>query len=402
MSKSPRPNGYYFNPSCEDEVSSRSTCFTPPLSIQLFEKSLEVLPVWQTQPNDFTLVRSAPFQEWQEWLRGLPISLGRLITWQEALSEPFLSLPKKGLFPWGWSPAFLHRARNLLPSFDKQSVDWLSNASWEKLYSRDHSLRFLKRLKECGCFSCEEVNSSIMGVTIYGLAELKEKCHQWQRPVLVKPRYSSSGRGQILLPDKRALSLPIQNRLQKLLLRDVFFVAEPLLDKQQDFSFQFEVVQSGAVHFLGFSLFETSPQHTYLRSLLNCPLPKWHSNGENLHQFAEWLRLELQNSFFASEYRGFIGVDAMLYNNDRGKLCLQPVVEINCRQTMGHLALCLERLILPGKQGFFTLLPLSKARKYLKKMPHWEGGFLAKGTLPLTPISIQSTHVALLGVASAS
>ena len=58
----------------------------------------------------------------------------------------------------------------------------------------------------------------------------------------------------------------------------------------------------------------------------------------------------------AAGYCGPVGVDALVYDCPSGRLKLKPVVEVNPRYTMGHLALKLASRVNASRTALWTIL----------------------------------------------
>jgi len=139
-----------------------------------------------------------------------------------------------------------------------------------------------------------------------------------------------------------------------------YLVAEPLLDKLIDLSFQFEVLKDASIRYHGYSVFITNSNGQYQASLinpdLNALIPSF-SESEYFPMIEETVKAltkALEKSVFAKEYEGILGIDAIIFN-DSGKPKIQPCIEVNCRMNMGILSLKLGERYFPGKSCRFEL-----------------------------------------------
>ena len=64
----------------------------------------------------------------------------------------------------------------------------------------------------------------------------------------------------------------------------------------------------------------------------------------------------------AVEFRGPVGIDALIYRSAQGDCRLKPIVEINPRYTMGRLTIELMKRTCPGSHGLLRLINLATAR----------------------------------------
>lgn len=177
------------------------------------------------------------------------------------------------------------------------------------------------------------------------------------RLVLKRP-YSSSGRGVQLvsaLPAARELSSAVGScqRLGSVSL-------EPYWQVEANWALEYERLETGAVHFVGYSHFVTSERGAYAGNVL------WTQQqlGEQLRalvperELAALIALHeayLSEQLAGSSYVGYIGIDLFVYRRGEA-LALHPAVEINLRCTMGVLAHRAQLRDWPeGSRELFTL-----------------------------------------------
>jgi hypothetical protein len=56
-------------------------------------------------------------------------------------------------------------------------------------------------------------------------------------------------------------------------------------------------------------------------------------------------------------------VDALVYRDEDGTFRLKPIVEVNPRTTMGHIALAVGKQLGPARRGRFVLLSRADAKR---------------------------------------
>jgi len=112
--------------------------------------------------------------------------------------------------------------------------------------------------------------------------------------------------------------------------------------------------------YLGYSVFETNTNGQYKNTLIH---PEIETTGfsaiykeTNAISAITAARLEeaLKDSVYAQLHRGFLGIDAMIYNDQEG-LKMQPCIEINSRMNMGILTMQIEKKIHEETSGKFEL-----------------------------------------------
>jgi len=120
------------------------------------------------------------------------------------------------------------------------------------------------------------------------------------------------------------------------------------------------------LHQLGFARFNTDLRGQYIHShvgAFDLGLSKEHiqflrfqKNGvQRLSKVYETCTELIKQSAFANQYVGHFGIDAIVYNDLNGQLKIRPIVEINCRFTMGHIALKLSKKVAPHSYGIWKI-----------------------------------------------
>ncbi len=392
------PDLYYFNPTCELAVVNGSTNFMAPAHLRRFENEVSILPAFLGNAEDIVLVDQLPSAEFCDQLEMAGFSLPSFQSLDSALCDPdFLSLDKGFLFPWGWSPA-AHKLLSPLkpgccPEFQNSPVaNW--NNMHRELYSRKSAIDILKNI----LFDCKSDD-------LLSFNDLPEICttHEqiielqklWGK-IVVKAPWSSSGRGlQVLRPNE--YNRTNRQVISGFLKQQGFVVCGPWHQKILDFSLQFFSFGNGKIEFRGLTTFSTDLNGHYMGTFIQELPPKLQLELKEFldHKLPELKRFLLQVlslSQYSSAYYGWLGVDAIVYKSENGNLKIHPCLEINCRFTMGAIALRLrdhlsqgstgEFRIMYGKEGDFAqFCEGMKVREPLIV----ESGKIVKGFLPLTP-----------------
>lgn len=255
--------------------------------------------------------------------------VGQLSTLNSQLST--LSI----LTVWGWDARIVHQLRKRgCPEYLLPSEEQL--ATIRQLSSRQTAVQLLPLLtdkfKSWWCESIEEVETLPTGTKLY------------------KAPWSCSGRG--VFPYNR-------KRIEKIIREQGGIEVEPLYDRVADFAMEF-YCEGGEVHFLGYSamlpaslpVVDNGARTTDGGGILST------AYGGNLvasdefilsllTQFVseeEVLRvrdalIEVLRAHIAPRYTGPLGVDQMIVRNVNYQL--HPLVELNLRHTMGHVAIAL-------------------------------------------------------------
>lgn len=172
---------------------------------------------------------------------------------------------------------------------------------------------------------------------------------------VVKLPWSSSGRGLVAVDNS---SLPQQRAMIEGMIRKQGSVmVERRLRKVMDFAMLFTVAD-GLCHFDGYSVFCCSRLGSYEGNILAPQsglrqMVARHTGCQILEDIATSLTTIL-GELCGHVYHGPLGVDMMVV--DHPDYCLAPVVEVNLRNTMGHVCRNLyARHIADGAEGFYSV-----------------------------------------------
>jgi len=365
-----KPDIYFFNPTCELAVANGSANFMAPVQLRRFENELSTLPWILARPEDIVLVDQLPSQQFTNQLESAGFRLPTFIKTEFGLTDPtFLGEEKGFLFPWGWSPS----AHKLLfplksgccPEFLRSQVtDW--HEIHRELYSRKSALTILQHI-------VKEHSSNIL-LSYFDLPEICTTHEQiialqqkWGK-IVVKAPWSSSGRGLQILRQNE-YNLTNRQVITGYLKQQGFVVVEPWHNKVLDLSFQFFSFGNGLIDYRGLTSFSTDHSGRYSGNYLQeLPPDTTPEVKEFLNQNIPEIKKILYNALLASnyskDYYGWFGVDALIFKSPDGKLRFHPCLEINCRFTMGAIALSLrshlaenaigEFRIIHGKEGHFA------------------------------------------------
>lgn len=390
------PDIYFFNPTCELAIANGSPYYTAPARLRKFEEELAFLPAWLGRECDQVLVRGDVDILFMERMERLGFKLATPIGMTDALADPvWLSQPKGMLVPWGWSPALYHLFKPVMPTFCEDFLH-SSVGKWmlghKNLYSRLSGIALLSKIVGNAMCTWIPVHSEIpvVGDT---LAKIYREIERHTKAVVKSP-WSSSGRGLLLFPN------PDQQKkneevLSGMLNQQGFVTVEPWLEKVMDLSYQFQS-NGGKISYKGRTIFETDQKGRYLRNFLH-DSPKFSAEinvflAEHHSEVISLLNEALSVSGYASQYEGWIGVDALIYRTVEGNLKFHPMVEINGRFTMGAIALKVRSHLADRSQGFMQIFYSKKSSFYdfckgkeIEMPLIMKNHKIVSGFLPLTP-----------------
>ena len=406
-----KPDIYLFNPTCELAVANGSVNYMAPAQLRKFEDELSTLPWILGSSQDIILVDKVPSQQFTDQLEAAGFRLPSFLPLESAFSDAtFITTEKGFLIPWGWSPS-VHKL--LSPLKPACSPEFLNSpvAEWRdvhrELYNRKSALTILQRITN------ENPSENILSLT-----EIPEVCtnheqiialqHKWGK-VVVKAPWSSSGRGlQILRPNE--YNQTNRQVISGYLKQQGFVIVEPWHNKVLDLSFQFFSFGNGRIEYRGLTTFSTDHSGRYIGNYLQELPPDLTPElkeflSENLNNLKTVLHQVLVSSNYSADYYGWFGVDAIIFRSLDRKLKFHPCLEINCRFTMGAIALSLrthlaeqsvgEFRITHGKGGHFVQFCEEMTRR---EPLITDSGEIVSGFLPLTPPLPESSFGAYLSV----
>ncbi len=393
-----RPDVFYYNPTCEFSVANGSPHWHPNKLLSSMEVSMGNLPQFLAQPNDVVLVQKKPSVQLCEMLLSAGFQLPQYLELNSAINNPeFIQMPKANLRPWGWSPAVHRLFDPLKPSCHRRFLDspvaqWLPEH--REMFSRKSALSLLLFVQEFS--GLPQLLPKTMAPQIcQTAAEIEELCTNY--PLMIKQPWSSSGRGL-----QRISNLPpgkmVMQKVGGLLKGQGYIIAEPLLDKVADLGLLYAISDTG-VTFTGVSHFFTNGNGQYQGNFLQKSQVAESSELDELithviQHLPEWHIKGLQQMNASQLYTGPLGIDVLIYKDQYGQLSLHPVVEINWRNTMGHISLALESHIAEDSVAWFktyfnphSLFSSYSSQRVQVEPIRVEKGKLISGFLPLTEIS---------------
>ena len=367
-SKGRPPYIYLFNPTAEASFVDGFRSSQVPKHIRQLATDLDTLPMFLAGADDVVVTSSPPRLEFLSMLTGLGFAL------PEFWSQPVDDLAERrlgGLRPWGWSP---DAATRLEPLRDQLGSGWPGEPSSEvftKAWSAASLAEWVERQSDD--WVCPQ---SVVGQAFTNphsaLARARVLAGDG-RIAVIKATLGTAGRGLLRYRGDRD-----EERVAGWVTRTVreqgACVVEPWLDGVVDLSVQIDVAEDGRVSVLGVTRFTTSGRGQYLGTALGSPLRglgegvrrfvigpgrgKWRV-FQHLEAVARWVGERL----FLAGHRGPAGIDALVYRDHNRALRLKPIVEVNPRFTMGHLALAIGKKLHRRQQGTMRVIGLQEATK---------------------------------------
>lgn len=297
---------HWFNPGYEASLDKKIIHYTPTRQVSQFRRDCAPLPLYLSKEGERVLVSSEVD-----------------VCHHPAFITELTSVEQ--IIPWGWAPEVLAKSQSVTCGVDEMCY-------WG---SRERSVELWGRVKEKMQLLMPKKHldpSLVPPILVNADKEVITK----QGAYVTKKLFSSSGRGVLFHTVTESHPLCLSRGV----------ILEEKLDIVEDFALEFSRDQEGRITYLGVSLFSTR-SGKYLGNRLHSdfifPPP-------SLDLYIQAVGNALEE-FPLGAYTGLFGVDTALYRKSDGGLAIAPLIELNLRPTMGHLALALEER-LPRSAAF--------------------------------------------------
>lgn len=390
-------NLYLFNPENDLAIAFGGINYTPPPAAQLIGRELSLLPLWYADEDTATIIASPDMvpDDFRRSLEPLELSVST-VTWPQ-LTECRVDQVNV----WGWNHDLARRLRQtgiaetLLPT--PAQCDQIRALSHRRLAT------------EVGQYLTEHIDYPFpkLPIELHTPDEVRTFTEQPEHRVLKAP-WSGSGRGLYwnLYGYDRSLAQWSNGVLQK----QGVLMGEPFYDKVSDWAMEFHS-DGHRVTFAGYSSFLTDGHGAYKSNRLAsddslkrelCAVA-----GDELMEKVRTSLIDFFTSRIAPCYRGYFGVDMMLYRTSDGSVRLHPFVEVNLRMNMGMVARRIaDRFVTEGCEGGYRVdyypregeLYRDHLERQHKNPAVIRQGKFVKGYFALTPVWPHSRYRASIEV----
>ena len=381
------PSVYWFNPTCDQEAGLRGR-YTPTKRIREMARDLASLPMYLGAGDDAILVPERPTVGFLRSVHEAGFAIPEFVTYGggsvNASTTDLADRRLQSLRPWGWSPEGTRALGPLFANLPQGQSSIPEAEAMRGLHSKSWSLQLLKSLLSdidedldwiCDSSAVGEVCTSVGQVEAW-VDRLLASGHS---QVVIKGPFGAAGQDQIRLAigqgntfEERTTGAKIA-WLQRLLRDFDEVVVEPWLAGRIDLSAQFVTQPNRPIRFLGITRFVTDARGQYAGSFIHQKVASLDENerrflyggspgGKRLQHLFEHLGTIIEQQTEGIGYYGPIGVDALVYEEgSSGRLKLKPVIEVNPRYTMGHLALKLAPRVNASRTALWTILRVQDA-----------------------------------------
>ncbi|MCA9707195.1 MAG: DUF455 family protein [Myxococcales bacterium] len=387
------PVVHAFEPTAELSLGTRGA-YTPPRAVRALTADLELLPAFGAHRDDVVLVSAAPSASHLGALGEAGLGVPEWVVVPgldgpvppEAVSHPRLAAVR----PWGWGPRARARLSSLLPRSDlpapPRSADAVLHAKTTWVGVRERLGGPLDEPWLDGPEDRGEV-ARALGEALAAVERLRARGHA---RVVIKAPHGTSGRGAERIDE--AGPTPAQRGwLARTLAVQGAVVVEPWLRRVCDVSVRTTVDPSGEARVVDVGRFLTDPRGQYVGAVLG-PLSRavhpevgrlLHDQGRDPERSARVfgaLASGVGELVARHGYAGPVGIDGLVYRDRAGGLRLRPLVEVNVRPTLGHVAHGLGRRLAPGRAGLWVVFRLADLPAGCSAV---EAVARARGALPL-------------------
>ena len=323
-------------------------------------KDLEFVTVPMSKLDDVVLVREMPSQALRKHWIDAGIELPDFCRFEEMDSLTHRKLNR--LEPWAWTPNNHAKIQSLLGSVRHQPNPWNETAAC--LFRKSWSTELASR---CGGSGPDWMSGpECVGVSVGKSRTLQsavaEIAARGFDVAIYKPDFGTSGRGM-----HRIDVAEVQP--EKKFRHEIDAVVEPWLNRVVDLSFLWHCDNGNQHRFLGWTRAAVSKGGRYEGTVIGSPFADCDAEirqflladrHQRLRSTANWLEQNVLPELKAMGFTGCFGIDSFVYRDQDSRLRIRPIVELNPRMTMGHVALALEKRIANGVKAKFQILARSE------------------------------------------
>jgi uncharacterized ferritin-like protein (DUF455 family) len=366
QSKGRPPVVRYLNVGCEESWAFGSG-HTLPAMLNQVEDDLAPLMGFLSKRDDVVLVPQMPSDRYISDLQQAGFETPQFLRWSKDSASCLAALDSRRyarIQPWGHCPA-------------TEIITGEMVSKLGPLFSKAWSISLMAKIAT----KAERADARLAPLDLYGVecrtkdAVLFEidRSHRRGFAAVLKAPLGASGRNMIRCRSDEPLLAQYDKWIDHSLARQGSLIVEPWLEKVCDLSALFQITASGESRLVGISRFLTTANGQYAGHMIGnifADLP-----ADLRRQFQPPSAADMQfkrlfqdigtsvcRALYAEGYTGPAGIDALIYQTGEPgqpiSYRLKPIVEVNPRYTMGHVAMALSRRVAPGSDGIWVHKPL--------------------------------------------
>ena len=384
------PTVYWFDPTAESGLASDDSQKFKEKEKHLTDqlrRDLELIMVAVAKEDDIVLTQTTPSQRWRKQIIDAGLELPQFISFKERAD---LQDRKLGEFcPWAWTPTSHGIADSISQSVQSRPPQWQANQAdlFRKSFASEKLKAWLQEDDVPPWFTdarCQSHTARSMAQFDEAIEAIRERGYS---TVLVKKDLAASGRYQRQIDCRQPIPAKDRSFIESLLAAEggdsdqATVVVEPKLDRVTDLSFlwRLKTTQAGPT-FLGWTRPLVAAGRRYQgtkfgnvfgdcdRALKRFLLA---DRAEKIHSVQRWLEPRLTGLLKERNFAGYFGVDALVCRSSTGvpdSFEIKPLVELNPRMTMGHVALELSKKVATGVESEFRILNASQWNAHKERL----------------------------------
>lgn len=295
--------------------------YTAPRAAVALRLSGQLLPVWFMAPDDCVVAQQVD----EEWLDLQRRRFGMSAGIYDGCSDGLMPAP------WGWSRASRRQFERL--GFGAEALP--SDADLDRIRALSHrrtALCIARHLQASG------LSGTPVGLECSSIDEVEEYVASAGEAVIKLP-WSSTGRGIVMIGTNEFDTF--RKQIAGMIANQGSVCCEPRLRCVQDLALLFTIAR-GKVSYDGLSVFRNAASGTYEGNILapQAVLERICSDllGDDSLRRAQDALPQILENLIGDAYDGPLGVDMMIYECADGSRALDGCIELNLRNTMGHVA----------------------------------------------------------------
>lgn len=356
---------HVFNPEHEMVLARNDKYAVVPAAGRCLRADLGFIPAVWADEGDVVLVDDVSVAERSVRKMGLDVSGIKFLSKEQAL---IASDSIDAVDVWGWDVA----VRHYLTDCGIRSDVMPDDAQLDVIRQMSHR-EFSMPLLHDAVAMLRQQGVAIIGESRVAKNEAEvDKYIYNHKQIILKAPWNSSGRGVCrvdgMLEDGR------RNWMLNIIKQQGCVMMEPYYNKVLDFGMEWMVSSDGAAY-CGLSLFSTL-NGNYLGNVICDEVKKElklskYININDLYKIRKVL-FHVISKVFVRQYEGPLGVDMMIVNecktNGCTSYCVHPLVEINLRRTMGHVAIDLMRFNVEVPSSFHIVYTGNHCSAEIRKL----------------------------------
>ncbi len=337
---------HLFFPENDIALANNLVNYTPPRAATLLHTAGETLPMWYGEAGDVFLSQGVNAR----WYSIINETFRLDVDVFSANPENFIPMP------WGWSRASRQTFERF--GFDKSMLPTDESVERMRMLSHRRSSVAIYRA------IADEFDGGIAlcpgPMEAFTREQTLDIINSFGGNCVIKMPWSNAGRGlfytSLLVGKARC------ERIDDIIEAYGSIMVEKAFERIIDFAMLFDARCDGRVKFCGLSMFQTEEHGAYTANIVaddEILLSRLHRyiNISDTYKLARLIETTLEK-LIDGNYVGRLGIDMLIAKDENtGCYMLDPIVELNLRMTMGHVAHSLaSKVLAKGVEGKFETI----------------------------------------------